>query len=288
MSRGHQSHRDQLHTLDTQPSSSYVGKRKALLIGVNYPDRSNGSINSEVFETAYFLHGLGFERNSMQVLTDDQPLNLPTKNNILAAMHWLVQGAQSGDSLFFYFSGPAAQINGGGPDGPDEAVMCAMDYVGDVQSLSSPANPWTITDNDVHDIMIKALPSNCRLTAILDACHSGTLLDLPFIYDSHGSLKPNKPGVVEQRSTGADVIYLSACKDYHLAYHDGRASEAFHGGALRRISQTFKECMTSLGYRVTYLDIIRRLCAGVHANGSRQQPQLSSSRPIDIDQRFII
>jgi hypothetical protein len=43
----------------------------------------------------------------MVILTDDQknPLSIPTKANILRAMHWLVKDAQPNDSLFLHFSG---------------------------------------------------------------------------------------------------------------------------------------------------------------------------------------
>ena len=63
--------------------------------------------------------------HNIRILTDDQRRNLPTKANIviypyvllhpspdplkLAAMRWLVDGAQSGDTLFFYckfYTGP--------------------------------------------------------------------------------------------------------------------------------------------------------------------------------------
>jgi hypothetical protein len=43
----------------------------------------------------------------MVILTDDQqePMSIPTKNNILKAMSWLVSGVQPNDSLFFHYSG---------------------------------------------------------------------------------------------------------------------------------------------------------------------------------------
>lgn len=43
----------------------------------------------------------------MVILTDDQanPMSIPTKANMLRAMHWLVNGAQPHDSLFLHFSG---------------------------------------------------------------------------------------------------------------------------------------------------------------------------------------
>lgn len=43
----------------------------------------------------------------MVVLTDDarDPRSIPTRQNMTAAMHWLVSGASSGDALFFHVSG---------------------------------------------------------------------------------------------------------------------------------------------------------------------------------------
>lgn len=40
--------------------------------------------------------------------------------------------------------------------------------------------------------MVKPLAPGVRLTAIFDSCHSGTALDLPYIYSTQGMLKaPN-------------------------------------------------------------------------------------------------
>lgn len=43
----------------------------------------------------------------MVILTDDQKnmMSVPTKANIIRAMHWLVKDAQPHDSLFVHFSG---------------------------------------------------------------------------------------------------------------------------------------------------------------------------------------
>ncbi|KIJ11956.1 hypothetical protein PAXINDRAFT_15139 [Paxillus involutus ATCC 200175] len=40
--------------------------------------------------------------------------------------------------------------------------------------------------------MVSRLPVGCRLTAIFDSCHSGSALDLPYIYSTEGKIKePN-------------------------------------------------------------------------------------------------
>lgn len=45
------------------------------------------------------------------MLTDDPSFTegMPTRQNILRAMYWLVEGVRPGDSLFFHFSGTWAQ-----------------------------------------------------------------------------------------------------------------------------------------------------------------------------------
>ncbi|KAH8981558.1 caspase domain-containing protein [Lactarius hatsudake] len=276
-----------------------VGQRKAVLVGINYathPDprfRLRWGVH-DAREMARFLRKhFGFERNNIRVLTDDQhdrPWDLPTEANIRAAMSWLVEGAQPGDSLFFYFSGHATQAkdtNRDERDGRDEC-MCAMDYMGSAQFPISPTTPGIIVDDDINSIMVQPLQQGCRLTAVLDCCHSGTLLDLPFIYDSHGGLKSlDNLSIVEQKSSSADVISLSACKDSENAYE-----VLAEGGALRK---AFIEYMTNSGSNGSCFDVIRGLliasaymCENGVKNGVRQRPQLSSSHPININQRFTI
>lgn len=90
--------------------SNCTGKRKALLIGINYfgqRGQLRGCIN-DVKNMSSFLHeNFGYQRDDMVILTDDQqnPMSQPTKQNILRAMHWLVKDALPNDSLFFHYSG---------------------------------------------------------------------------------------------------------------------------------------------------------------------------------------
>ena len=90
--------------------SDCTGRRKALLIGINYFSQRGqlrGCIN-DVKNMSSFLHdNFGYQRDEMVILTDDQqnPMSQPTKQNILRAMHWLVKDAKTNDSLFFHYSG---------------------------------------------------------------------------------------------------------------------------------------------------------------------------------------
>lgn len=89
--------------------SNCTGKRKALLIGINYFGQRGtlrGCINDVKNMSTYLNQNFGYARADMVLLTDDQQneMSIPNKKNILRAMHWLVKDAQPNDSLFFHYS----------------------------------------------------------------------------------------------------------------------------------------------------------------------------------------
>jgi metacaspase-1 len=58
------------------------------------------------------LGQFGFELQDSVLLVDDSsdPRQLPTKANLMAAIHWLVNDAQPNDSLFFHCPYPSRMI----------------------------------------------------------------------------------------------------------------------------------------------------------------------------------
>ncbi len=52
----------------------------------------------------------------------------------------------------------------------------------------------------MHLIMVKSLLPGVRLTAIFDSCHSGSALDLPYIYSTQGVLK--EPNLAKEAGQG--------------------------------------------------------------------------------------
>ncbi|RAL61946.1 hypothetical protein DID88_002435 [Monilinia fructigena] len=107
--------------------SNCTGRRKALLIGINYfgqRGQLRGCINDV---TCQFTKILGISGNGMVILTDGQqnPMSQPTKQKYLRAMHWLVKDARPNDSLFFHYSGHGGQtkdLDGDEEDGYDEVI----------------------------------------------------------------------------------------------------------------------------------------------------------------------
>ncbi|KAL4915801.1 caspase domain-containing protein [Aspergillus aurantiobrunneus] len=169
--------------------SACTGRRKALLIGINYfgqPNQLQGCIN-DVTNVSTFLHERhGYRREDMVILTDDQsnPKSIPTKANILRAMQWLVHEAQPNDSLFIHFSGHGGRtpdLDGDEDDGFDDVI-----YPVDYRTVGH------IVDDEMHDIMVRPLQPGVRLTAVFDSCHSGTALDLPYVYSTQVRDNPSK------------------------------------------------------------------------------------------------
>jgi metacaspase-1 len=63
-------------------------------------------------------------------------------------------------------------------DGCDES-LCPVDY----------AEAGFIRDDDLYDALIRPLAQDVTLTCIMDCCHSGTVLDLPYLYKPDGNFE---------------------------------------------------------------------------------------------------
>ncbi|CUA68317.1 hypothetical protein RSOLAG22IIIB_07845 [Rhizoctonia solani] len=298
------------------------GRKKALCIGINYIGQCvelQGCIN-DVHKIADFLTvQFGYKPEDIWKLTDDtrDPDCRPTKENIITAMRWLVEDAQSTDSFFFHFSGHGGQTKD--VQWSDFNVFCAVIYPLDYEHVGH------IVNHDMYEIMVKHLPAGCRLTAIFDCSHSGSALDLPYSYSTDGKLKEHSQqaetghgllsfgklcargdvtgalkslGSVirptmsksvrrqvtkharETRTSEADVVSWAACKDSEKsedAYENqevaGAMSYAFMEVLRQKPHQSYRELLNN----------VRTILSVKY----EQKPQLSSSHPIDTNNRFI-
>ncbi|CAG8513131.1 1060_t:CDS:2 [Funneliformis mosseae] len=300
--------------------SNCTGRKRALLIGINYTGTQfelKGCINDVANMKSFLIELYGFREEDMVILTDNQKdkQRIPTKDNILKAMKWLVHDAKPNDSYFFHFSGHGGQEkdkNGDEEDGYDETIM-PVDFTTKGQ----------IIDDVMHDIMVKPLPPGVRLTAIFDSCHSGTALDLPYIYSTQGKVKePNilsdggstilsvgmsymrgdlngiktslmsfgkratsGKSIAEQnrqtKSSPADVIMLSGCKDAQTSADTNEAG--INTGAMSyALIKTMRE-NKDISYQ-QMLNLVRDILASKYS----QKPQLSASHEMDMNLKFVI
>lgn len=114
----------------------------------------------------------------------------------------------------------------------------------------------------MHDVMVRPLPPGCRLTAIFDvglyihlfclplittsiqSCHSGSALDLPYIYSTEGKVKePNLAAEAGQGLLGAVSSYARGDMSGVLSSAMGLFKTAT--GSDKRASERAKRTKTS-------------------------------------------
>jgi hypothetical protein len=133
--------------------------KKALIVGINaYPQSPLSGCVNDANDWNTFLAGKGYTNT---VLLD----SMATKANIVSGLGWLLNGAVSGDTLVFAYSGHGSKevdVSGDEPDGFDE-VLCPVDFFGGQY----------INDDQLRAIFA-GLPAGITLEVFLDACYSGT------------------------------------------------------------------------------------------------------------------
>ncbi|KAG9296184.1 hypothetical protein G9A89_014776 [Geosiphon pyriformis] len=300
--------------------SNCTGRKRALLIGINYAGTKSelkGCLNDVKNIKKFIITYYNFREQDMVILTDDQRDRkmIPTRENILAGMRWLVAGAQPNDSFFLHYSGHGGRAkdnNGDEDDGYDETI-CPLDY----------EKAGQIVDDTMHDILVRPLPAGARLTVIFDSCHSGTALDLPYVYSTKGILK--EPNLLadggnmllslgtsylrrdyknigeslmsfgkktfsgkkiseknkQTKASPADVIMFSGCKDIQTS------ADAHEGGEnTGAMSFAFISTLTK-NRQVSYQQLLNGI-RDVLVSKYSQKPQLSASHPMDMNLMFMM
>lgn len=193
------------HGFQNYQATPCTGRKKALLIGINYRGTRaelRGCENDVSNLSRYLLQtrGWNIRPEDMIVLTETNPNPLfhPTRQNMTNGMRWLSSGNQAGDSLLFHFSGHGgyqADKNGDESDGSDETIM-PVDH----------ARAGAIVDDELNALLVQPLAPGVRLTAIFDCCHSGSALDLPFTYYPDGRVKEQKSKLQKIGSIGKNLL----------------------------------------------------------------------------------
>jgi len=264
----------------------------------------------------------GFHEGDMVILTDDQrdPQYQPTRDNIIEGMLWLVEGAQPNDSLFFHYSGHGSQstdYDGDEVDGSDETI-CPVDYkeageiVDDemnallVQQLPRGARLTAIFDS-CHSATALDLPfvydsygqpkkqKYSRKTAGMDLLESGLKLTKGNIFDKLSGAKQafgtlsalgnegNAQEITaETRSTQADVVMFSGCKDYQTSADTNVSGFGATGAA----SFAFVNTVSQSGHDMTYTELLATMRETLRGK-YEQKIQMSTGFPTDMNIPFI-
>ncbi|KAJ1678916.1 Ca(2+)-dependent cysteine protease [Spiromyces aspiralis] len=187
--------------------------KRALLIGINYQQTQNvlnGCVNDVHHIKRFLIEHFEFRPEDIVILTDDQvenPKRLPTRENILRGMRWLVHGSMENDSFFIHYSGHGV-LKKLGPDehpyhpsqgknkkknkggflsnflthGEKVPAICPMDF--DKCTLKNVIDSYTI-----HKLLVADLHSKAYLTSVFDCCHSASMMALPYRFNTKGKQK---------------------------------------------------------------------------------------------------
>lgn len=133
--------------------------------------------------------------------------------------------------------GQTPDLDGDEDDGYDEVI-----YPVDFRTQGH------IVDDEMHRIMVQSLQPGVRLTAIFDSCHSGSALDLPYIYSTQGVLK--EPNLAKEAGQGL----LGIVSAYARGDMGGIASTAM--GLFKKATQGDEVYQKNLVTKTSPADVI--------------------------------
>jgi len=151
------------------------GRRRAVLIGINYEGQQgqlSGCHNDANNIKRYLIGKQGFKEKDMLILMDDGRHHSPTRKNILEAFDRIVEYSKSGDVVFIHYSGHGGRIrdtSGDEADGYDETLI-PLDF----------KRAGQILDDDLYKRLVTKIAKGVTVVVLMDSCHSGTALDLPY------------------------------------------------------------------------------------------------------------
>lgn len=258
---------------------SSLGLKRTLLVGVNYVDDETNRLagcHNDVRNMDRILAKFYPKCSQKKILmdsgeTDVQP---PTRANILAGLDWLTRGLRPGENIYFHYSGHGGQIpdfNGDEAGGKDSCIYPICN--GQIE---------TISDDELRTFLVNRVPVGCKCFVVLDCCHSGSALDLRYLFQAprYGQL------VVSQNDrypkTRGSVIFLSGCRDDQTSA-DTVDVKNLPSGAL---TNALLETWTTYGINIKFKYLLWDIREVLRKGGYAQIPQLSCSTSIDLGDVF--
>ena len=253
----------------TPKKVTFAKNKKALLVGINYTGTSNelfGCIN-DVDSVKERISNAGF--TTIKSLTDFT-VKKPTRQNILDEFKNLLVNSESGDFLFFLYSGHGSNTldkNGDEKDRYDE-LLISSDFKG-------------ITDDELKTLILQHLKTDVTLFAMFDSCFSGTILDLKYQFlDSlnYDNYTENDKNI----ETIGNVFMISGCTEQQTSA-DSFFNNKAQGAMTWSLLESLKASSTG-----TWRELIKSMRDLLKTSDYDQIPQFASGKFVDIDSNVFI
>ncbi len=177
----------------------------ALVFGLNYAHYPDSALAGCVYDantiSQYLINAFGADVTKH---TDDSVENgraHTTRQGMITALTAFAARSRNLRFAWVHFSGHGTQVrdaSGDEPDGKDECIV-PSDY----------KTAGFITDDQLRGILATFAPT-CRVVVVLDSCHSGTAVDLKYLW---GTSAARTPQVQNKLAIAAPVLLLSGCGD---------------------------------------------------------------------------
>jgi len=235
-----------------------------LYIGISYENTKfqlNGCIN-DVLLMKSLLEKRGF---TSKLLTEKSEIK-PTKQNIILQLEEFLSSSEDGDILYIHYSGHGSNIldsNNDEKDGRDETIV------------TSDFNH--ITDDEFHNIIKTKLTTKSKLFAVFDSCHSGSVLDLKYVFNNS-----NFDKVKDEEDLQPSIVLISGCKDEQYS-QEVTTTNGSHG----LLTQTLYTNISQIN-NISWLQLYTNIKLMLNKIGAVQIPQLSCSSLINLNEKIYI
>lgn len=262
-----------------KPTPVKKGLRRALLIGINYIENPNNRLNgciNDIINIEKKLRSTNPNLIEYRKLSDDQSNALlkPTRKNIIDGINWLVSGLKSGESVFFHYSGHGGLTRDTSKDEKSGFDSCIYPIANGKIEM--------ITDDELRVMLVSKIPSGSKCFAVLDCCHSGSALDLRYMYSAPEYGKIIVSQDEKYPKTTGDVLFLSGCQDNQTAA-DTVDIKNIPTGAL---TNALLDVWTTYGINIKFKYLLWDIRTSLKKAGYTQIPQLSCSNGIELSDQL--
>jgi metacaspase-1 len=249
----------------------------ALLIGINYVGTSaqlNGCINDinntkDVLKSVY-----NYTDNNIVCLTDETD-NKPTYNNIINALDELSKRSNSEDvkEIWISYSGHGTYVRDDNNDEDDRRDECLVPLDYQLNGL--------VKDDFLNNILSSINP-NVNVIVVIDACHSETMLDLPYRYIS------GVKNVIENKynKVKANCVMISGCRDNQVsmdAYNLNNSRE--YSGAM---TTSLLNILKANNYNISCFRLLQGMRYFLKKRKFKQVPQITCTKKLNKSSMFSV
>jgi hypothetical protein len=244
-------------------------KKTALLVGINYIGTASelrGCENDILNTKKILISKYGFKENEIVMLAESFG-EKPTRANILKHMQNLVNKSNNGySSLWFQYAGHGNYTTDYSGDEADKKDEC----------IATSDNKY-ISDDEFRKLFTSQINKNAKMFCLMDCCHSGTIMDLKYKYQSNKTnwTTENKYAV------DANVIAISGCRDNQTS-----ADAWLNSNWCGAMTTSFLNAMAATNYKPNMFTLLDNMRVFLRSKGFTQIPQMTSTQIIRENQVF--